>query len=210
MKRIVVPGELVTEQRKRIGSHVYAFNGKIYSDVVGVTENESSVASVVPLKGFYLPQENDIVVGLVVSELFAGFLVDINSFYLSFLSKERLREPLRRGSIVSARISKVNELNEAELSEPRVFYGGDIFSISPVKVPRVIGKNASMLDTLKRGTNCHIVVGRNGRVWAKGGNTELLFKAIKKIEMESHTSNLTNKIAEFLSKERNTVLNQKR
>jgi len=202
MKKIVVPGELVTEQRKRSGEHVYTFNGKIYSDVVGMTDNESTTASVVPLKGFYVPKQDDIVVGLIVSELFSGFLVDINSFYFSFLSKERLREPLKRGSIVSVRISRVNELNEADVSDARVFYGGEIFSILPVKVPRVIGKNASMLETLRRGTNSNIVVGRNGWVWAKGGNTSLLSNALKRIENEAHTPNLTNKITEFLLKEK--------
>jgi exosome complex component RRP4 len=99
----------------------------------------------------------------------------------------------------------VNELNEADVSEPRVFYGGEVFSMSPVKVPRVIGKNGSMLDVLRRGTNCNFIVGRNGRIWAKGGNTKLLFKAIKKIENESHLPNLTNRIAEFLSKEKKDI-----
>lgn len=202
MKKIVAPGEVVTEQRKRLGDHVYSSNGKIYSDVIGITDNESTTASVVPLKGFYMSKQNDIVIGLVVSELFSGFLVDIGSFYLSFMSKEGIREPLKRGSIVSVKVLKVNELNDADLSEPRVFYGGEIFCISPVKVPRIIGKNASMLEVLKRGTNCNLIVGRNGRIWAKGGNTELLYKAIKMIEEEAHLPNLTNKVTEFLSKQK--------
>jgi len=206
MKRIVVPGELVTDQRKKAGEHVFASDGKFYSDVVGITSNDSLIASVVPLKGFYVPKMDDVVIGLVVNELFSGFLVDINSFQLAFMSKERIREPLKRGSVVSGRITRVNELNEAEVSDPRVFYGGEIFSISPTKIPRVIGKNASMLDNLRRGTNCNFIVGRNGRIWAKGKSVDLLFKAIQKIEEEAHTSNLTNKIADFLAKENNINL----
>ena len=66
----------------------------------------------------------------------------------------------------------------------------------------IIGKNGSMLEVLRRGTNSNFVVGRNGRVWAKGGNTQLLFKAIKKIEDEAHLSNLTNKMSDFLLKEK--------
>ncbi len=202
MKKIVVPGELVTEQRKITGEHVYSFNGKIYSDTIGITDNESTTASVVPLKGFYSPKQGDIIIGFVVSELFSGFLVEINSFYLSFMSKEGIREPLKRGSIVSARVIRVNELNEADIAEPRIFYGGEVFSISPVKVPRIIGKNGSMLEVLRRGTNSNFIVGRNGRIWAKGGNTNLLCEAIKKIENESHLPNLTNKMGEFLSKKK--------
>ncbi len=202
MKKIVVPGEIVTEQRKRTGEHVYLQNGKIYSDVIGITDTESMNASVVALKGFYIPKENDIVIGLIAQELFSGFLVDIGSLYLSFLSKDSVREPLKRGSIVSVKVIKVNELNEADVGDTRVFYGGEIFSICSIKIPRVIGKNASMLDALKRGTNCNIIIGRNGRIWAKGGDTELLFRALKKIEKEAHMPNLTNKIGEFLAKER--------
>jgi exosome complex component RRP4 len=205
MKKIVVPGEVITEQRKKMGEHVYSFNGKIYSDVIGIIDDESVFASVVPLKGCYIPKYGDIVIGLVVTELFSGFLVDIGSFSLCFMSKEGIREPLKRSSIVSVRVSKVNELNEADLSEPRVFYGGEIFSSSPVKVPRIIGKNGSMLEVLRRGTNTNFIVGRNGRIWAKGGNIQLLFKAIKKIEEESHLSNLTNKMSEFLLKEKKII-----
>ena len=202
MKKIVVPGEVITEQRKRMGEHVYSSNGKIYSDVVGITDQESINASVVALKGFYVPQQNDIVIGLVTSELFSGFLVDIGAFHWSFMSKEGVREPLKRGSIVSVKVLKVNEVNDADLSEPRVFYGGEIFSIASVKVPRIIGKNGSMLEVLRRGTNCNIVVGRNGRIWAKGGDTDLLNKAIQMIGEESHLPNLTNKVTEFLSKQK--------
>ncbi len=202
MKKIVVPGEVITEQRKRTGEHAYSSSGKIYSDVIGITDNESMTASVVPLKGFYVPKTGDIVIGLVVSELFSGFLVDIGSFSLSFMSKDGVREPLKKKSIVSVKILRVNEVNDADLSEPRVFYGGEILNISPVKIPRVIGKNGSMLEVLKRGTNCNIMVGRNGRIWAKGGNVELLLKAIKIIEEEAHLPNLTNKITEFLSKQK--------
>jgi len=202
MKKIVVPGEVITEQRKRMGEHVYSSNGKIYSDVVGITDQESINASVVALKGFYVPQQNDIVIGLVTSELFSGFLVDIGAFHWSFMSKEGVREPLKRGSIVSVKVLKVNEVNDADLSEPRVFYGGEIFSIASVKVPRIIGKNGSMLEVLRRGTNCNIVVGRNGRIWAKGGDTDLLNKAIQMIGEESHLPNLTNNVTEFLSKQK--------
>jgi len=73
--------------------------------------------------------------------------------------------------------------------------------VTPVKVPRLIGKNGSMLQVLKDGTGSNILVGRNGRVWVKDGNTRLLKRAIQKIEDESHLSNLTNSVKEFLEKE---------
>ncbi len=198
-KKIVVPGELVTEERKKLGSHVFVREGNIYSDSLGLVHTDSDFASVVPLEGKYIPKVGDIVIGVIVNEKFAVYGVDINSFYLSFILKKELREVLKPGSIVSAKVLKVNELNEVELGFPRLFFGGEILNISPVKVPRVIGRDGSMLAVLKQGTGCTMIVGRNGRIWAKGGNVDLLRQALKKISSEAHMDNLTSRIASFLN-----------
>ena len=197
-KKVVIPGELVTADRKKIGQHVFVKDGKIYSDSLGLTYSEGETASVVPLHGKYIPKPDDLILGIVTQETFNGYLVDINSLYNSYISKEFLRERLQKGSVVSAKILNVNEVNEADLGNVRVFYGGEVINISPVKVPRMIVRNASMMEALKRGTGCNLLIGRNGRIWIKGGDTKLLFKAIQKIEDEAHLSNLTNKIEEFL------------
>ena len=199
-KRIVIPGELVTEERKKLGSHVFVREGKIYSDSMGLVNDEADFASVVPLEGKYMPQMNDVIIGVITLERFAGYSVDINSFYPSFVSKKELREVLKPGSIISAKVLKVNELNEVDLGNTRMFFGGDIIQVTPVKIPRIIGKEGSMLNILKNGTGSNIIVGRNGRIWAKGGNIDLLAKAIEKIEDEAHMEHLTNRITEFLEK----------
>ncbi|MCR4369317.1 MAG: hypothetical protein NUV67_05425, partial [archaeon] len=54
----------------------------------------------------------------------------------------------------------------------------------------------------KDGTGSSIIVGRNGRVWAKGGNLDLLRKAIEKIEAEAHMEHLTNRMEEFIAQNR--------
>ncbi|HIH10035.1 MAG TPA: hypothetical protein HA254_05205 [Candidatus Diapherotrites archaeon] len=200
-KRLVIPGELVTEERKKLGSHVFVREGKIYSDSMGLVNDEADFASVVPLEGKYMPQQNDVIIGVITAERFAGYSVDINSFYPSFVSKKELREVLKPGSIISAKIMKVNELNEVELGSIRLFFGGEIIQVSPVKIPRVIGKEGSMLNILRDGTGSNIIVGRNGRLWVKGGNTDLLRKGILKIDREAHLDNLTNRISGFLNAE---------
>ncbi len=200
-RRVVVPGEVVTTERKKIGRHVFVEGGKIYADCLGLADVNGEYANVIPLQGKYMPRAGDLIVGIIVSEEYSGYVVDINSFYFSFLSKEKLRKPLKKGDIVSAKISYVDEINQAELENVRVFYGGEIVTISPVKIPRVIGKNGSMLNVLKQGTGSALMAGRNGRVWIKGGNIPLLKKALRKIEEEAHTSNLTNNIEQFLKEE---------
>ncbi len=198
MKKFVVPGELVTAERKRLGSFVYLCNGKIHSSMLGIADDSKDVASVVPVQGKYIPRMEDLVVGIVASEKATGYMIDINAVAQSFVSKKDMREELRRGNVVTAKIGHVNALREASLEQPRVFFGGEILAISPVKVPRVIGKNGSMLDVLKAGTGCSILVGRNGWVWAKNGNTALLQEAIKKIEDEAHLPHLTETMQKFL------------
>ena len=198
MKKIVIPGDIVTEERKRLGIHVFVENGKIYSDCLGITNTESETASVIPLEGKYIPYSGDLIVGIVKSEKHSVYEVDINSIYSSYMSKREIRETLKVGAILSAKVDSVNEVNEASISDIRIFYGGEIVEVSPVKVPRLIGKNGSMLNVLKSGTQSSLLIGRNGRVWAKNGNIELLKIAIKKIEAEAHLGNLTNKMEEFM------------
>ena len=55
--------------------------------------------------------------------------------------------------------------------------------------------------SIKRETGCHIVIGQNGRVLVSGKTVEdeqLAIMAIQKVEEESHTSGLTNRVAELL------------
>jgi len=199
-KRIVVPGELVTAERKRLGENVYLKEGSIIATVVGLVNETDTTVSVVQLEGKYIPQEGDVVIGVVTDEKFSGYVVDINSFYPSYISKREISEMIKNYSVVSVKVARVNEINEVELMGPRVFFGGEVFEVTPVKVPRVIGKDGSMLNVLKAGTGSTIMVGRNGRIWAKGGNIALLKEAVAKIDREAHLENLTNRITEFLEK----------
>ena len=201
-KKIVVPGELLTEQRKRIGEHVFIDSGKAYADTLGLLQQDDDAVRVIPLQGKYMPKCDDLIVGIVAREQFSGYIIDINSFYYSFLRKNDMRKPLDRGMVISAKITDVDEINEAHLENIRVFYGGEVIDVSPVKVPRIIGKKGSMLQVLKDGTGSSIMAGRNGRVWVNDGNIPLLKKAIRKIEREAHLSNLTVRIQEFIEEEK--------
>jgi len=199
-KQIVVPGDLVTDQRKKLGQHVFIENGKVYSDALGITYPDSSVAYVVALHGRYMPQREDLIVGIVTRETVRGYMVDINSIYSSYIPADAVRDKLQKGSIVSAKVGNVNEINEAELFDLRVFYGGEIISVEPSKVPRIIGKNGSMLSALKNGTGCNLLVGRNGWAWVKDGDVKLLVEAIRLIESEAHLNNLTVKVEDAMQK----------
>jgi exosome complex component RRP4 len=88
----------------------------------------------------------------------------------------------------------------------RKLSGGRIIEVSSNKVPRIIGKQGSMVSMIKDATKCNITVGQNGLVWIDGSPEDelLAITTIRKIEEESHLSGLTDKIKEFLDKNKKT------
>lgn len=198
MKKIVVPGEQIETSAKVLGDHVYKVNDKIYSDSLGIVSDSTSRVEVVPLAGCYIPKMNDFIIGVIIEERPNGYIMDVNGAYPVFINKKDLRNDLKIKTIASAKVFKINEVGEISVSEVREFLGGDILTVSPVKVPRIIGKNESMLKILKDNTQMSIYVGKNGYLWIKGENSEKLISAIEMIASLAHTSNLTNKIEAYL------------
>ena len=97
-------------------------------------------------------------------------------------------------------------MTDASLKMPgcRKLGVGKIIEIQSSRVPRIIGKQGSMISMIKESTNCNIIVGQNGKVWISGDDHKMeriAEAAIKKIEAEAHFSGLTEKISKFLKKE---------
>lgn len=58
-----------------------------------------------------------------------------------------------------------------------------------------------MINMIKTLTGTRIIVGQNGWVWVSGKNDELerlAIEAILKVDRESHTQGLTDRVKEFL------------
>lgn len=193
-KRIIVPGE---ELEGNVSDYFYEEKGKKYSMVYGLLYKDVNISKIVPLKGRYIPIEGDFIVGVITEVKFGGYVVDINSPYSAFLSSRREYD---YGDVVLAKVANVNEVKSASLEMDKKLFGGDVLEISPMKVPRVIGKKESMLNLLMEKTGCDIIVGRNGRIWLKGKDPAKAEEAILKIEKEAHTDGLTNRMIEFLGK----------
>ena len=113
-RTIVTPGELITSERKKLGSNVHMHEGRIYSTCIGLVEEGTDFINVIPLEGRYRPMIDDLVVGIVTSERFGGYGTDINSYYPAYISRKEVDESLRPGSIISAKIAKVNEISGAD------------------------------------------------------------------------------------------------
>jgi exosome complex component RRP4 len=82
---------------------------------------------------------------------------------------------------------------------------GIIMQINPNKVPRIIGKEGSMISLIKDETKCRITVGQNGIIWIGGDKVEdELFakKAIMYIAENSLMSGLTDEMKNWFEEER--------
>lgn len=195
MKNLVVPGEMVSDKPYR-GEGVYVEHNATLSAVLGVVEN----GRLIPLKGPYFPKTGDYVVGVIKEEGFYGWMADLHSPFEGKISARETREKFRIGDVVSAKVYEVDEVGEALLGEARRLWGGEILDVEPAKVPRIIGKNASMISLIKQHSKCEAFVGQNGRIYLKGGETSLAIQAIFKISSEAHVAGLTDRVTAFLEK----------
>ncbi|MBI2651271.1 RNA-binding protein [Candidatus Woesearchaeota archaeon] len=87
----------------------------------------------------------------------------------------------------------------------RKLKGGRIIEADSNKIPRIVGKQGSMISMIKEATKCDIIAGQNGIIWIDGApeNELLAIMCIRKIEEESHLSGLTDKIKAFLEENAN-------
>lgn len=196
MSELVLPGTFVVDKPMRVEG-TFVEKNKTFTSVIGMLRD----GRVIPLKGYYVPRLGDYVIGVVSEIRFSGFEVDLNSPYPGNISARDTREAFEVGDVVSAKVRAVTEVNKSDLIEPRKFWGGRLMEVESVKVPRLIGRNGSMLDMLKTYCKCDVFVGKNGRAYLKGGNVALAEMAVLKISRESHLRGLTDRMKHFLEKE---------
>lgn len=212
--RIVLPGEFIDDLKgRKTNAGVYIQDDKAYSQVVGVPRVGIYEVSVVPLSGKYIPAFSDKVIGVVKEVEISGWLIDINSPYMGFLplsegveeyvdARADLTKFFNRGDIIACRISRVTKTKSVQCSMrdmmARKLNGGTVIKVTPSKIPRIIGKNGSMINLIKEGTGTEISTGQNGYVWIKGENQALAMEAILTIDKESHMPGLTEKIEKMV------------
>jgi len=220
-RQLVVPGDLIAEGEYVAGENAYQENKKIYASRIGMIEYDNKIVNVVALKAFYVPRVGDLVIGTIVEIGFSGWTVDINSPYVALLrasdvlsrpfrpQKDDLPQVLDMRDLVVAKIVSYDRTHDPQLTVAEPGLGkitrGEIIKITPTKVPRVIGRKGSMISMIKQETGCNIILGLNGVVLVTGKTLEdehLALMAIQKIEEESHTSGLTDRITQMIKEEK--------
>ena len=207
------------------GNNTYKVGSKIYACRLGLVEYEGRNVQVVALNTVYIPSPGDQVIGKIEDVNFNGWIVDINSPYKAILrANEALNKPFRQqkddltsfldvGDLILAKVIAFDRTIDPILTirEPGLgkITQGQIVKVSPAKIPRIIGRKASMINMLKRETECKITVGQNGIILISGPSPEnerLAILAIEKIAQEAHTSGLTDRIAEMIRREKGVKL----
>jgi len=220
-REIVVPGQLLAKGPYQLGSNVYKVGNAIYSSIIGLAELKDRAIHVIPLKCCYVPKVGDIVIGKVIDVGISHWTVDIASPYSAILqvsdafnkvidtTREDLTKYFDVGDFLVAKIIAFDRTRDPLLSTKEPKCGkidrGTVVEISPAKIPRLIGKKGSMINMIKKEINCQILVGQNGRIWIYAENPEdelLLVRVIKRIELEAHTSGLTDRIREMIRREK--------
>jgi len=220
-RQLVVPGDLIAEGDYIAGDNTYKEKDKIYASRVGIVEYETKKVDVVALRSFYVPRMGDVVIGTITEVGFNGWMVDINSPYPALLrasdvlsrpfkpQKDDLPQVLDAGDLVVAKVVSYDRTHDPQLTVAEPGLGkitrGQILKVTPTKVPRIIGRKGSMISMIKQETGCNIILGVNGVVLITGKNLEdeqLAMMAILKIEAESHTTGLTDRITQMLRQEK--------
>jgi exosome complex component RRP4 len=216
-RKYVIPGDVVTTGPFRPEQNVILEGNKIISTTIGISEIYDDSVKVLSLTAQYLPKIDDLVIGKVISHSSLSWELDINSCYVGFLPAQdvfgrdfsahadELTSKLKSGDLVAARIANSDRTRDPLITIADRDLGkidsGVLVKISPSKVPRLIGKKGSMIQTIENATNAAITIGQNGWVVVSCENPEGLLKAKKAIQMvneHAHVANLTDQVNEML------------
>ena len=216
-KRYVLPGDFITTAPLRLDDNVVLEGKRIISTTIGLSDVSADSVRVISLNGIYTPKIDDLVIGTIQHISGNSWFADINSYYQGMLlgqdvfgrgsypTTSEMKERLDKGDIIYARIANSDRQREPLISIADKNLGkidsGELTKISPTKIPRLIGKRGSMIQTIEASTNATITVGQNGLVVVSCNETNGLLKALAAIRMvdeQAHIVDLTDKVKKML------------
>ncbi len=220
-KEIVVPGEILDSGDDFLPGDWTIKEGKdIVAIRLGVVEKHDRLVKVIPLSGVYIPRRGNVVIGEIKDMNYSGWMVDIGGPYGAFLTLKEVPGYVEEnemetvygiGDLIVTQVFNVKRTavdltmkqREGGLGKIR---DGLIVKVNPHRVPRIIGKEGSMIKIVKDATKCSITVGQNGLIWIKGEAVEdriFAKKAIEFIVANTTTDGLTEKVESWLTENKN-------
>jgi len=222
-KKLVIPGEFLSDDPSLADEGTYVEDNKVFSSVFGIASFKNHVR-VVPLSGKYIPKPGDLIIGIIKEVTYSNWIVDIWSPYAGLLhisefprriENDEMSKYLKIGESIMTLVSDVDANMKVELTlndqRLRPIKEGRIMEVTPSKVPRFIGRSGSMIAMLKNETKCNIFIGQNGRIWITGKDHEmsLAINSLLKIERETHISGLTERITKFLKEQKSEKVQER-
>ncbi len=215
-KELVIPGEVIATGDDFLPGDWTLKNGNdIVSTRYGVVEKQDRLVKIIPVSGVYIPRRGNVVIGEIKDLTMAGWVVEIGGPYQAFLplrecpgfvEESEMENIYGIGDLVVTKILNVKRTSvDLTMKMREKGFGkirdGAILRVNPHRVPRIIGKEGSMVSLIKNATNCMITVGQNGLVWIQSENLEdqaFAEKAINFIIENTTTEGLTDKVEKWL------------
>ena len=212
-KILVLPGDEIPDRGLRPGFGTYRVGKRLFASVAGYATWRDPFVRIVPFAGRYNPKPHDVVVGVVQDVQKTFWLLDIDAsrwapLHVSGTPWEpapgELEEYLRIGDAVLVAVENLDPTGKIGVTmkgeDLGKLTGGTILTISPAKIPRVIGKGGSMIHTITRLTGTRVAVGQNGRIWVEGtpDGIQRVRECLRIISEEGRRPGLTERIEGFL------------
>lgn len=218
-RSIAVPGERIATGMDILpGIGTYRNGDDILASRLGLVNIDARTVRIIPLSGPYIPKKGDTIICKVVDVSMHGWRLETNCAYNAMMHlKDATSDFVARGADLTqyynigdwvvCKITNVTSQKQIDVAMKgpglRKLKPARIITVDANKVPRIIGKQASMVKMIKDTIGCQITVGQNGIVWIDGEPDQEIkaINAIRKIEKESHISGLTDKIKQFLEEQ---------
>ncbi|MBU0957981.1 MAG: KH domain-containing protein [Nanoarchaeota archaeon] len=217
-REIVVPGEIIVSGDEFLPGDGTERDGKdIVSKRYGLSDESGRLVKIIPLSGVFTARRGNVIIGRVSDLTFNGWLVDLGVASNGFLplaecpryiNQNDMAEHFSIDDLMVAKISGVKGRG-IDLTIKGRGLGkvekGIIINVNSNKVPRIIGKEGSMISLIKEKSGCDITVGQNGLIWIKGNKIEdeiLAKNAIGYIEEKPFIEGLTDKMEGWFKEEK--------
>src|SRR5919202_6149212 len=217
-RRYVIPGDKIIEGKFRPLMNVIRAGHSLIATRIGIAEAGRDGVKVIPLSGVYIPRVNDLVIGKIIDHSSLSWEVDINSCFSAHLpaqdvfgrdfspARDDMGKHFAIGDMITARVMAFDRTRDPMLTVQDRDLGkiprGEILKISATRVPRLIGKRCSMIQMIEQATQTRVLIGQNGIVVVIGRTPDgikLAVRAIRMVEEEAHTVNLTQRIKVLLN-----------
>ena len=184
-RKLVLPGDLM-ETKSKPGKGIFRKDGRVHASVVGHSSDKSGYINVNGIKGRYNPKTGDKIIAICAETGPSIWRMDIGAAFNSTLhhSESGWKVPfgdtarfLSIGDAVWAEIFMVDAAGTHQITlkkdDCRKLYSGTIVKIDPTNVPRIIGKQGSMITTIREKTQTRIQIGQNGCIWIDGKGDDI-------------------------------------